>query len=111
MGDDRARLVSPLTVLARRGDSRDRVVVTDGEGVPQRDVTVQRFVDGRPGDTARTDERGAVEMVAVDAHDARYVAVRGDAVAWADVRHLRAEVLTCGSTWALGGPSSGPARP
>ncbi len=100
--------VSPLTVLARRGDSRDRVVVTDGEGVPQRDVTVQRFVDGRPGDTARTDERGAVEMVAVDAHDARYVAVRGDAVAWADVRHLRAEACDVRVYMGVGRPAFRP---
>lgn len=100
--------VSPLTVLARRGDSRDRVVVVDGEGVPQRDVTVQRFVDGRPGDTARTDERGAVEMVAVDAHDARYVAVRGDVVAWADVRHLRAEACDVRVYTAVGRPAFRP---
>jgi hypothetical protein len=83
--------VSSLTVLARRGDARDVVSVVNAEGAPQGGVTVQRFVAGRPGELARTDAQGTVSFAAVDAQEARYVAVRGDDVAWADVTHVRAE--------------------
>jgi hypothetical protein len=100
--------VSPLTVLARRGDARDLVVVTDAEGVPQRGVTVQRFVAGRPGERAVTDAQGAVSMAAVDAHEARYVAVQGDAVAWADVTHVRAETCDVRVYLGVGRPAFRP---
>ncbi len=81
--------VGALTVLARRGDARDVVVVTDGEGAPQAGVTVQRFVDGAPGARTLTDAAGRAELPAEGTLTARYVAVRGDDVAWADVTHAR----------------------
>lgn len=81
--------VGSLTLLARRGDARDVLTVTDGEGVPQSGVTVQRFVDGAPGERAVTNASGRAELPAADALTARYVAVRGDDVAWADVTHAR----------------------
>lgn len=81
--------VGELTLLARRGDVRDWVFVTDGEGIPQRGVTVQRFVEGAPGERAVTDATGQADFPASDAPSVRYVAVRNDDVAWADVTHAR----------------------
>ncbi len=100
--------VSGLTVLARRGDARDRVVVTDGEGVPQANVTVQRFVNGAAVESARTDAQGAVEMPARDDHELRYVAVRGDDVAWADASHVRADACDVRVYMGVGRPAFRP---
>ncbi len=78
--------VGALTVLARRGDHADRIVVTDGEGVPQAGVAVWRTAAGE----RVTDARGEATFPAAEAYEVRFGAARGQDVAWADVTHLRA---------------------
>ena len=83
--------VSALTALVRRGDARDVVLVTDGDGVPQADVTVSRVADGASAEATRTSATGEASFPASDAVQARFVATRGDDVAWADAAWARGD--------------------
>ena len=100
--------VSAITLLARRGDVRDVAAVTDANGAPVTGVTVQRFVDGRPAGAAQTDARGEARWDALDAASVRFVAVRGDDLAWTDVAHTRAAPCDVRVYTATGRPTFRP---
>lgn len=83
--------VGNMVVLARRGDTHDTVRVTDGEGRPQAGVSVRAIARETLTAVLTTDAQGEVRLPASGQPDVRFVARRGDDVAWADVTHARME--------------------
>jgi len=81
--------VGRLTLLVRRGDLHDQVLVTDPDGRPQAGVTVEAKLGARRIARARTDAGGGARLPASDHPTLRFVARRGDDIAWSDVTHAR----------------------
>ena len=80
--------VGDLVLLARRGDVHDVVRVSDADGEPVGGVTVTAKADDRVLGQRRTGPT-AWSPSPPDAPQVRFVARRGDDVAWADVLHAR----------------------
>lgn len=81
--------VGDLVVLARRGDERDVVRVTDAEGAPQEGVTVRAFSAEHEVVSQQTDANGVTRFAASGREALRFRAERGPDVAWVDVAHVR----------------------
>jgi hypothetical protein len=81
--------VGRLTLLVRRGDVHDQVLVTDPDGRPQSGVTVEALLGTRRISSARTDASGGARLKASDHPTLRFVARRGADIAWSDVTHAR----------------------
>jgi hypothetical protein len=81
--------VGDTVVVARRGDVDDWVLVTDANGAPLRDQPVSAESNGRVLRTVATNSAGIARFPAADALTVRFVARRGDDVAFADVLHAR----------------------
>lgn len=81
--------VGDLVLLARRGDLHDTLLVTDGDGQPLSGVPVEARIGEAVAHRGTTDDDGLARLPGSDALDVRFVARRGDDVAWADVTHAR----------------------
>lgn len=81
--------VGDIVLVARRGDRQDIVRVTNAEGAPRPGVRViaRRGADDQA--SARTGADGIARFAASDAEVLRFVASRGNDLAWADVAHVR----------------------
>ncbi|MCC7536263.1 MAG: hypothetical protein IT379_08620, partial [Deltaproteobacteria bacterium] len=96
--------VGELTMLVRRGDAHDTVLVTDPAGQPLPGIGVSSW-SGTEGNlrrvaTAETDARGTARFEPRDDPTLRFVAIRGDDRTWADVTHAR--LSTCDPIVYLG---------
>ncbi len=81
--------VGQLVLLARRGDRGDLVRVSGPDGAPKRGVLVEARAGGRVLARARTGAQGLARLPAQSAQEVRFVARRGEDLAWADVSALR----------------------
>ena len=81
--------VGRLTLLVRRGDVHDQVLVTDPDGRPQAGVAVEALLGDKRVASARTDASGGARLKASDHPTLRFVARRGGDIAWSDVTHAR----------------------
>jgi hypothetical protein len=85
--------VGRLTLLARRGDSHDTVLVTDEDGAPTARVPVEAWAQGpekgRKIHVAVTGADGTARLPASDTPSVRFIARRGTDIAWTDVTHAR----------------------
>jgi hypothetical protein len=81
--------VGELVVIARRGDVDDWVLVTDSNGAPVAGQRVTAESNGRVIATVATDPSGIARFEAANDLTVRFVARRGEDVAFADVLHAR----------------------
>jgi hypothetical protein len=92
--------VGTMTLLVRRGDDHDEVRVVGPEGAPMNGVRVTARVGARALATGTTDVAGHIELPASAEPSVRFLATRGDDVAWADVSH--AQMTACDPRVYLG---------
>ncbi|MBI5513278.1 MAG: hypothetical protein HY909_05885 [Deltaproteobacteria bacterium] len=79
--------VGELTLLVRRGDREDRVLVTGPDGSPEGGVEVEVLHDGHAVARGRTDAHGAWVLPARPESTVRFLARSGQDLAWSDVTH------------------------
>ncbi len=92
--------VGAMTLLVRRGDDHDEVRVVGPEGTPISGVSVAARVGARTLASGRTDVAGRVELPASAEASVRFLATRGDDIAWSDVAH--AQMSACDPRVYLG---------
>jgi hypothetical protein len=92
--------VGTMTLLVRRGDDHDEVRVVGPEGAPIAGVRVSAIASARTLATATTDVAGHVELPASVEASVRFLATRGEDIAWSDVSH--AQMTACDPRVYLG---------
>jgi hypothetical protein len=79
--------VGDLTVLVRRGDTQDTVLVTNPDGQPEGGVDVEVLHEGRSLARGRSDAHGRLTLPARNEATVRYLARSGADLSWVDVTH------------------------